>query len=249
MKTIITIAALIQFYTSSLIDIKEFEQVKEIYLTIEADTNSSVNNLTSYIPSIFPINPIKQKRISDEFGNRYHPIKHKNIFHYGIDVAAKYGTPVHSTAAGIVTTIRASDDGYGKQIEMLHEFGFETKYAHLYTIMVEENQFINKGEVIGFVGSTGSSTGPHLHYEVIKNKKKINPLPFCYLNTIDTSKVNYYENENTEFVYGVENQIDSIVYPKGKKIINPKNTLLEPQKQLPIKPKRRDETESFGTMD
>jgi len=84
-----------------------------------------------------------------------------------------------------------------------------------------------------------------LHYEVIKNKKKINPLPFCYLDTIDTLIMNYYKNENTEFVFSVENQIDSITYP------SPNKTLLNipEENQFTSKPKRRDGTESFGTME
>lgn len=243
MKTVFSIATLVQFYCTNLINCNSFLAVQDNYVAISQDTNTTINILNTYIPSIAPINFTKQKRISSEFGSRYHPIQHRVIFHQGIDVAAKYGTPVHSTAAGLVVYIKNSSDGYGKEIEMLHEFGFQTKYAHLYTIMVEENQYIKKGEVIGFVGSTGSSTGPHLHYEVIKNKKKIDPQPFFFL---DNNKA-IYDNENNEFVNSIESRIDSVIYP-GETI--PKlSEPIEIQNLPVIKVKRRDGSESFGNME
>ena len=82
----------------------------------------------------------------------------------------------------IVKTIKKSNIGYGNQVEVLHGFGFQTKYAHLYKIIVKKGQRVKKGDVIGFVGSSGKSTGSHLHYEIKKNKKHINPLPFCFID-------------------------------------------------------------------
>lgn len=235
--------SLIQMYYSDLSSYKSFDNIKQAYISIESDTSKTINQLNIYIPSISPINPLKQTRISSEFGFRYHPIQHKNIFHQGIDIAAKYGTPVHSTAAGIVGKIEASEDGYGKQIIVTHEFGLQTQYAHLHTIMVQENQYIFKGEVIGFVGSTGSSTGSHLHYEVIKNNKKIDPFPFCSLYTFDKNHKDYYENENIDFIREIESQIDSVVY--GKK--NEPVQLPEAPVEKP-KARRRTGSENLGTF-
>lgn len=240
--------SLLQLYYADLSSSKNFDDIKEKYILIENDTSTTINKLNIYIPSINPINPLKQSRISSEYGYRFHPIHQKNIFHHGIDLAAKYGTPVHSTAAGFVGKTTDAEDGYGKQIEVFHEFGFSTKYAHLHTIMVQENQYIFKGEVIGFVGSTGSSTGSHLHYEIIKNNKKIDPFPFCSLSSFDKQQKDFYENENIDFIKEIESRIDSVIYPPSVKRNVP---VQQPEAPLITQPKarRRTGTENLGTFD
>ncbi len=130
------------------------------------------------MPSIYP----SFGRISDSWGLRVHPITNQIEFHYGIDIANQAGTPVYATAKGRVGKIDF-DSGYGKRILIVHDSGYETVYAHLYSYLVRVGDEIGKGQIIGLMGSTGLSTGPHLHYEVRKATEKVNPT--AYLNRID----------------------------------------------------------------
>lgn len=131
------------------------------------------------IPSIYPT----FGRYSDGWGVRIHPITNELEFHTGIDVANEIGTPVYATADGIVRLV-SYENGYGKRIIVTHNESYETQYAHLYSFQVGEGDRVRKGQIIGLMGNTGMSTGPHLHYEVIENGDKVNPIPF--LNRIDT---------------------------------------------------------------
>ena len=124
--------------------------------------------------------------------------------HTGIDFPAKTGVPIYSTGDGKVVKIQYKKNGYGNNIIIDHGFGYKTLYAHMSKIRVKLGQKIKKGGIIGFVGNTGNSTGPHLHYEVIYNNKKINPLPFC----IDT--MNYSEYEEFVGLNLLQNQAMSI---------------------------------------
>ncbi|MFV0238299.1 MAG: M23 family metallopeptidase [Flavobacteriales bacterium] len=131
-----------------------------------------------YLPDLVPIHPQKIKRISSFYGYRKHPIKKVKHFHNGIDFSARKGTPVYASSSGIINLIKRSHKGYGKQIELSNTFGYKTKYAHLSKIIVSSGQKITKGQKIGYVGSTGSSTGPHLHFEIFKNGKRVDPSKF-----------------------------------------------------------------------
>ena len=133
------------------------------------------------IPSILPVKEGAYKRFSSQFGIRKHPIHKDSRFHYGLDIAATYGTPVYATADGIIKNLEKSNEGYGNRIEIQHDYGFVTLYGHLSNIVAVSSRKIKQGEVIGFIGSTGLSVGPHLHYEVQKNGKKLDPFPFCYI--------------------------------------------------------------------
>lgn len=134
-----------------------------------------------FIPSLNPVNPERSKRMASEFGRRFHPIDNKYKQHFGVDISAKPGTPVHAAADGTVEKAFRSNDGYGNQVIIRHKFGFKTRYAHLYTFIVKKGANIKKGDIIAFIGNTGKSTGFHLHYEVIKNDKPVDPYPFCFL--------------------------------------------------------------------
>jgi murein DD-endopeptidase MepM/ murein hydrolase activator NlpD len=131
------------------------------------------------IPSIYPT----FGRYSDSWGIRIHPISNELEFHAGIDISNEIGTPVYATADGIVRLV-SYENGYGKRIIVTHNESYETQYAHLYSFQVSEGDRVRKGQIIGLMGNTGLSTGPHLHYEVIENGDKVNPIPF--LNRIDT---------------------------------------------------------------
>lgn len=125
-------------------------------------------------PSIWPTNG----RITSPFGYRFHPIIKENIFHEGIDLANNVGTPIYATADGIVEFSGVRDD-YGKVVMVKHiEYACKTCYAHLHQSVVSKGQYIKRGELIGYMGNSGRSTGPHLHYEVHTNERPVNPLSF-----------------------------------------------------------------------
>jgi len=118
-----------------------------------------------------------QGRITDRFGPRIHPVTKKKDFHNAIDISARRGTPIVATASG--TILKAKRYGnYGLFIEIQHENGFRTRYAQMSEIKVKKGQKVKEGEVIGLVGSSGISTGPHLHYEIIDNGKNVDPLKY-----------------------------------------------------------------------
>ena len=124
--------------------------------------------------------PVRGHYISG-FGYRTSPIHGHSHFHAGIDFAAPIGTPVYAANEGQVITAGWPESGYGLQVEIAHGNGFITKYAHLSKLEVREGQRVKRGQVIGRVGSTGHSIGPHLHYEVIRRGSKINPAPYLLL--------------------------------------------------------------------
>jgi murein DD-endopeptidase MepM/ murein hydrolase activator NlpD len=127
-------------------------------------------------PSIRPI--AQQYDISSGFGMRLHPILKTKKLHKGVDFAAPAGTPVKATGIGTVKEVKLQEGGYGKHIIIDHGDGYESWYAQLSEIDVAEGQQIQKGEIIGKVGSTGASTRPHLHYEVRKDGKSLDPAQF-----------------------------------------------------------------------
>ncbi|WP_321514850.1 M23 family metallopeptidase [Marinifilum fragile] len=127
------------------------------------------------IPSTKPI--AAKYRLSSKFGNRFHPTLYRWRFHGGVDMACPKGTDIHVPADGVIVK-SGWNGGYGNYIKVKHGNGYETIYGHLSKVSVKKGQKVNKGDVIGKVGSTGRSTGPHLHYEIIKNKKRVNPERF-----------------------------------------------------------------------
>ena len=125
-------------------------------------------------PSLCPVNG---GYISSGFGWRRDPINKKRRFHYGLDLVARRGTPVMATAAGRVVFV-GWDGGFGNKVVVDHGYGYKTAYAHLDRIKVRWGTIVKKGQVIGSLGNTGHSSGPHLHYEVVKNGKRIDPLKY-----------------------------------------------------------------------
>jgi murein DD-endopeptidase MepM/ murein hydrolase activator NlpD len=126
-------------------------------------------------------------RITSYFGNRYHPILHFSRFHAGVDFHGDWGTPIIATADGQV--VRAGwAGGYGRQVRIAHGGGLTTSYSHMSSIAAAPGTFVHAGQVIGYVGSSGLSTGPHLHYEVQRNGVPVNPLSvrFAATRVVDT---------------------------------------------------------------
>ena len=137
-------------------------------------------NAILYYPTITPIKTSEFICVSSPYGWRNHPIKKKVLFHDGIDISADVGAEVFSTAQGRVVMIMYSKYGYGNRILIKHAYGFETLYAHLGVIDVKKGQWVRKNQLIGVVGNTGGSTGPHLHYEIHKNGETRDPLGYFY---------------------------------------------------------------------
>ncbi|MBX7241134.1 MAG: M23 family metallopeptidase [Bacteroidia bacterium] len=130
----------------------------------------------SHIPAVKPVPGI----VISGFGVRHHPILKIRKEHTGLDFTAPIGTPAMATADGEIITAGHSSGGYGNQIEIDHGFGFVTKFAHLSEIKVQVGQKVKRGDIIGLTGNTGLSSGPHLHYEIIKNGEKIDPVDYFY---------------------------------------------------------------------
>lgn len=136
--------------------------------------------MLSSIPSIMPLD-IKRVRMSSGFGWRRNPFTGASSqFHPGIDLAGKVGVPIYASGDGVVIDPNKPMSGYGKVIVINHGFGFQTLYAHLSKIYVKYGEEVKRGQIIGLLGNTGPSTGPHLHYEVIKNGERVNPINYIY---------------------------------------------------------------------
>jgi murein DD-endopeptidase MepM/ murein hydrolase activator NlpD len=136
--------------------------------------------LLKSIPAIQPIKNEELKQMASGFGYRSDPFTKIRKFHKGMDFSAKSGTPIYATGDGIVKKADATVSGFGNHIEINHGYGYLTLYAHLSKYKVKAGQKVKRGDIIGYVGSTGRSEAPHLHYEVHKNGKVVNPLNFYY---------------------------------------------------------------------
>ncbi len=144
------------------------------------DMAEGKEEMLNSIPSIRPIGkPSRKIKLYSGYGMRIHPIHKIKKMHYGIDFTAPRGTPIYATGNGKVRKITKSRSGYGNRVVIDHGHNYKTLYAHMHTIDVKKGQKVKKGDIIGTVGSTGSSTAPHLHYEVMHRGKKINPIHFC----------------------------------------------------------------------
>lgn len=143
------------------------------------------------IPAIQPISDKYKRRISAFYGYRIHPIYKTKIFHEGIDFSAPTGTDVYASGDGVVVQNTRSNYGYGNIIKIDHGYGYMTVYAHLHKNLVRRGQKVKRGQIIGAVGSTGLSTGPHLHYEVRKNDRRVNPIYYFFndLNVEDYDEI------------------------------------------------------------
>ena len=150
---------------------KSYDEVAKMALNKE--------KMIASMPSIMPVSNRDLKQTASGWGMRIHPIYKIPRFHYGMDFTAVTGTDVFATGIGVVKSA-SREAGYGNAILIDHGFGFETLYAHMSKINVKVGQKVNRGDVIGFVGSTGTSTAPHLHYEVTKNGVKVNPQNYYF---------------------------------------------------------------------
>jgi murein DD-endopeptidase MepM/ murein hydrolase activator NlpD len=138
------------------------------------------SKMLASIPAIQPVSNKQLSRMASGYGYRIHPIYKTRKMHAGMDFSAKTGTEIYATGDGVISKVRRSKRGYGNHVKINHGFGYETLYAHMSKYIVRKGQKVKRGEVIGYVGNTGTSVAPHLHYEVHKDKRKINPVNFYY---------------------------------------------------------------------
>jgi murein DD-endopeptidase MepM/ murein hydrolase activator NlpD len=157
------------------------------YIAAQKNSYGEINDLLknkeillAATPAIQPVSNKDLTRIASGFGYRIDPIYKTMKLHAGLDFAAPQGTPIYATANGRVTVAGNTGDGYGNHVVINHGYGYETLYGHMVRVKARAGQLVKRGEVIGWVGSTGKSTGPHCHYEVHKNGQKIDPVYFFY---------------------------------------------------------------------
>jgi murein DD-endopeptidase MepM/ murein hydrolase activator NlpD len=154
------------------IQAKSYDEVTELVKNKE--------EMLAGIPSMRPVKTlVRDIEALSGFGMRIHPIHKIQKMHTGIDFTAPSGTPIYATGNGTVAEATNAGSGYGQHVVLNHGFGYRTLYAHMSVMKVKTGQKIKRGELIGLVGSTGSSTGPHCHYEVELNGQKINPINYC----------------------------------------------------------------------
>jgi murein DD-endopeptidase MepM/ murein hydrolase activator NlpD len=137
-------------------------------------------NILSHTPAIQPVSNKDLDRIASGFGFRIDPIYKTAKMHAGLDFTAPQGTPIYATADGIVDLAGNAGNGFGNHVIINHGYGYETLYGHMVRVKARKGQAIKRGEVIGWVGSTGKSTGPHCHYEVHYRGEKIDPIYFFF---------------------------------------------------------------------
>ena len=159
--------------------------------------------LLKSIPAIQPVKNEDLTRMASGYGYRTDPFTKARKFHFGMDFTAPRGTPVYASGDGRVSRADNRASGYGKHIRIKHGFGYMSLYAHLYKYNVRRGQRVKRGDLIGFVGSTGRSEAPHLHYEIFKDKKRINPINFYYGNLspkefADILKKSQQENQSLD---------------------------------------------------
>lgn len=149
------------------------------YDTLQKLVEAKERMLTA-IPAIQPVSNRTLDRVASGFGYRIDPIYKTPKMHTGIDFTAATGTPIYATGDGTVNEAGYDNGGYGNNVVINHGYGYQSLYAHMKKVKVRVGDRVKRGEVIGWIGSTGKSTGPHLHYEVIKNGEKIDPIHFFF---------------------------------------------------------------------
>ena len=176
-------------FSSIIKDVTKRLDIIQKRLIVQSKSLDYIGNLAkdkekflSSIPAIQPVNNDDLTRVASGFGNRIDPFTKAIRFHHGIDFTAPRGTPVYATGDGYIERVDSRSSGYGKHIRINHGYGYVSLYAHLSKYNVVKNQKVKRGDLIGYIGSTGRSSAPHLHYEIFKDGVRINPINFYYGN-------------------------------------------------------------------
>jgi murein DD-endopeptidase MepM/ murein hydrolase activator NlpD len=156
--------------------------------------------LFAAIPAIQPVANKELIALASGFGMRIHPVYKVFKMHTGVDFAAQIGTPIYATADGVIDKLEVSFSGYGKVLEVDHGYGYRTRFAHMHGFAVRQGQRVKRGDLIGYVGDTGLSTAPHLHYEVFVNGVIVNPIHYFF------NDLNPKEYEKIIELASIENQ-------------------------------------------
>lgn len=172
--------ALVRSITATMIEIRNrlanqdrsFNQIESLIANKE--------NLLAHLPAIQPVSNKELTRIASGFGLRIDPVYKTTKFHKGLDFTAPQGTPIYATANGTVKLAEMNATGFGNHVIIDHGYGYETLYGHMVRIKAQPGQAVKRGELIGWVGTTGKSTGPHCHYEVHKNGEAVDPIYYFY---------------------------------------------------------------------
>jgi len=165
-NTLNNLSARINYQTKSYNEINGFIKNKEILLACT--------------PAIQPVSNKDLKRIASGFGYRIDPVYKTTKFHAGLDFSAPQGTPIYATANGTVETAGNTGNGYGNHVVINNGYGYSTLFGHMFRVKVRPGQRVKRGEIIGWVGNTGKSTGPHCHYEVHRNGEPVDPVYYFY---------------------------------------------------------------------
>jgi murein DD-endopeptidase MepM/ murein hydrolase activator NlpD len=181
-----------KLYRQLYIQSKSYDEVFELV--------KKKNELLASIPAIQPVSNRDLKHIASGFGYRIHPIYKTSIMHTGIDFSAPIGTKIYATGNGIVNKVEYNGRGYGNNVVIGHGFGYQTLYGHMSRFAVRPGQRIKRGDLIGYVGNTGASTGPHLHYEVMRGGQKIDPVNYFFndLSPADYEKVREIASQSNQ---------------------------------------------------
>jgi len=194
-----------QTHLHSLLHIhRDLDQLrKKVYIQsrsfdeLIAESKERVKKIQS-VPAIVPLSGEQRYRFGSGFGYRNHPILKRRLFHKGIDIAAKTGTPIYATGNGKVVR-QDYESGYGNRVIINHGYGYKTQYAHMSKIYVRVGDTIHRGMQIGLVGNTGRSTGPHLHYEVMYYNKAINPNEYYFAEELSAEEYKGMINGQKQF--------------------------------------------------
>ncbi|HTB52135.1 MAG TPA: M23 family metallopeptidase [Ferruginibacter sp.] len=165
-KTLNNLTARVTFQLNSYIEIEKLIKNQDIKLAC--------------IPAIQPVSNKDLTRIASGFGMRIDPVYGTPKMHKGLDFAAPIGTPIYATANGTIAEAGYNEGGYGNHVVINHGYGYETIYGHMVKVKVHAGERVTRGEIIGWVGSTGKSTGPHCHYEIHINGEAVDPVYFFY---------------------------------------------------------------------
>lgn len=172
-EMVINTAKRIDIMTSQLyVQSKSFDELFEMA--------KNKSEMLSCIPAIMPVRGVDIYRISSHYGQRTDPFYKVTKFHSGIDFSGPEGLGIYATGDGTIAKVEKNKGGYGNCIIVDHGYGYKTRYAHLKSIKVKKGEKVKRGQEIGTLGNTGKSTAPHLHYEVIKNNRAVNPINFFF---------------------------------------------------------------------
>jgi murein DD-endopeptidase MepM/ murein hydrolase activator NlpD len=165
---------------SSLNNLSRRVKAQKISYIEVSELVKNKENILSHTPAIQPVSNKDLSRIASGFGYRIDPVYKTTKMHPGIDFTAPQGTPIYATADGVIDLAGNSGNGYGNHVIIRHGYGYESLYGHMVRVKARAGQSVKRGEVIGWVGSTGKSTGPHCHYEVHFKGQKIDPVYYFF---------------------------------------------------------------------